>query len=94
MPHPIISYGGYGVYAEVSKAITISQVIANNNEQDGLYLSTPMTVTLTDVSTNDNLKNGVQIDAASGFGAVKVSYSAFKDNDNNGLLIKPKAPSP
>ena len=84
--------GGYGVYAEVSKAITISQVIANNNEQAGLYLFTPMAVTLTDVSANYNLKNGVQIEAASGFGAVKVSYSAFKDNDNNGLLIEAKGP--
>ena len=87
---PDYFYAGYGVYAYVSKAITISQVIANNNEQDGLYLSTPLTATLTDVSTSDNGKNGVQIDASNGFGAVKVSYSDFKDNNNNGLLIYAK----
>jgi hypothetical protein len=89
---PDYAYGGFGVYATISKAITVSQVIANNNEQDGLYLNTPLTVTLNDVSTNYNGENGVRIDASNGFGAVKVSYSAFKDNNNNGLLIYAKGP--
>ena len=89
---PDATYSGYGVYGYVSKAITISQVIANDNEQDGLYLSTPLTVTLTNVTTIGNDKNGVRIDASNGFGAVKVSYSAFNYNSNNGLLIYAKGP--
>ena len=83
-------YSGYGVYASVSKAITVSQVIANNNEQDGLYLRTPLTVSVMDVSTNNNGENGVRIDATGGFGTVLVSYSAFKDNNNSGLFINAK----
>ena len=89
---PNYFYGGYGVFATVSKAVTVSQVIANNNEKDGIYLSTPLTVALTDVTTNNNSENGVQIYAASGFGAVAVSYSTFKDNNYNGLLINAKGP--
>ena len=87
---PDYFYSGYGVFATVSKAVTVSQVIANNNERDGLYLNTPLTATLTNVSTNNNGENGVQIYAANGFGAVAVSYSAFKDNNYNGLLINAK----
>ena len=34
----------------------------------------------------------MQIDASNGFGAVKVSYGAFVDNNNNGLLIYAKGP--
>ena len=85
-------YGGYGVYAAVNKVITVSQVIANNNEHDGLYFSSPMAITLSDVSTINNGKNGVRIDATGGFGAVKVSYGAFIDNNFNGLLIYAKGP--
>ena len=86
------TYSGYGVYGYVNKAITISQVVANDNKQDGLYLSTPLTVTLTNVQTNGNDENGVRIDASNGFGAVKVSYSAFSYNSNNGLLVYAKGP--
>ena len=80
------------MYASVSKAITVSQVIANNNEQDGFVPDHASDCNTYGCFNQQQLENGVQIDASSGFGAVKVSYSAFTDNNNNGLLIYAKGP--
>lgn len=83
---------GFGITAAMNGSITFTQVVANNNELTGLYLSSANAVTLSDVSANGNDAFGAFIDATPGLGAVKVSYSQFSDNQNTGLEIEAKGP--
>jgi hypothetical protein len=78
---------GHGIYASVTGNITLTQVVAKDNERAGLTLFTPKAVTLTDVTANGNDNFGTVIDTTTGTGAVKVSYSQFSDNINTGLNI-------
>ena len=81
---------GYGLEALSNGAVTLTDVTANDNHEDGVYVdpvSGPGDITLTNVTANDNHKDGVYLDNSSGTGDITLTDVTADDNHKDGAYV-------